>query len=140
MRHLIGLGCLLLALIAATAGARADFIKNYEEWRRLGPEGQAAYAMAIYDVMTVFVDDNEFVAARAMGLRACGVSLQLKGSMVAQTINKFYADHPKARVATPYVAFNSYLERGACSPFINEARKEMGLPPLKAPPLPAAEQ
>ncbi len=137
------LGCFLLSLLmlaAASGPARADFVKNFNEWQRLGPDGQAAYAMAIFDVMTVFVDGDQYVAARAMGLRACGMSLQLKASMVAQTINKFYADHPEARVATPFFAFNSYLERGACSPFINEARKEMGLPPMKAPPVPAAEQ
>lgn len=139
MRHLVFLLSLLLMLGTASGLARADFIKNYEDWQRLGPDGQAAYAMAIFDVMTVFVDGNEYVAARAIGLRACGVTLQLKAAMVARTINKFYADHPEARVATPFVAFNSYLERGACSPFINEARKEMGLPPQKAPPLPAEQ-
>ena len=60
--------------------------------------------------------------------------------MVAQAINIFYNDHPEARVATPFVAFNGYFERGACSPFINKARQEMGLPPMKAPPLPDQEQ
>ncbi len=139
MRLVIGLASVVLVLAFSVGGARADFVKNYEEWRRLGPGGQAAYAMGIYDVMTVFVDGDPYVAARAMGLRACGVSLQLKGAMVAQTINKFYADHPDARVATPFIAFNSYLERGACSPFINEARKELGLPPLKPPPVPKSE-
>ena len=72
--------------------------------------------------------------ARAMGLRACGIGLQLKGAMVAQAINVFYRDHPEARVVTPFVAFNGYFERGACSPFINKMREEMGLPPMKSAP------
>ena len=90
--------------------------------------------MAIFDVMTVVTADNKYTAARAMGLRACGVGLQLKGAMVAQAINIFYRDHPEARVATPFVAFNGYFERGACSPFINKVREEMGLPPMKSAP------
>ncbi len=125
-----------LAVLSLSLPARADFIKNAADWQRLGPEGQAAYAMAIFDVMTVVTADNKYTAARAMGLRACGIGLQLKGAMVAQAINIFYRDHPEARVATPFVAFNGYFERGACSPFINEARKEMGLPPMKSAPLP----
>ena len=120
--------------------AHADFIKNAAEWQRLGPDGQAAYAMAIFDVQSVVTADNKYTAARALGLRACGIGLQLKGAMVAQAINSFYNDHPEARVATPFVAFNGYFERGVCSPFINKAREEMGLPLMKAPPLPEQKQ
>ena len=123
-----------LAALTLTVPARADFIKNAADWQRLGPDGQAAYAMAIFDVMTVVTADNKYTAARALGLRACGMGLQLKGAMVAQAINIFYRDHPEARVATPFVAFNGYFERGACSPFINKAREEMGLPPMKSAP------
>jgi hypothetical protein len=130
----------LLAVLTLTAPARADFIKNAADWQRLGPDGQAAYAMAIFDVMTVVTADNKYTAARAMGLRACGMGLQLKGAMVAQAINIFYRDHPEARIATPFVAFNGYFERGACSPFINKARQELGLPPMKAAPLPDPQQ
>ena len=126
----------VLAVLSLTVPVRADFIKNYADWQRLGPDGQAAYAMGIFDVMTVVTADNKYTAARAMGLRACGMGLQLKGAMVAQAINVFYRDHPEARVATPFVAFNGYFERGACSPFINEVRKEMGLPPMKSAPPP----
>ena len=129
-----------LAILSLTLPARADFIKNAAEWQRLGPDGQAAYAMGIYDVMTVVTADNKYTAARAMGLRACGIGLQLKGAMVAQAINSFYNDHPDARVVTPFVAFNGYFERGVCSPFINKARQEMGLQPMKAPPLPDQNQ
>ena len=129
-----------LAILSLTLPARADFIKNAAEWQRLGPDGQAAYAMGIYDVMTVVTADNKYTAARAMGLRACGIGLQLKGAMVAQAINSFYNDHPEARVVTPFVAFNGYFERGVCSPFINKARQEMGLQPMKAPPLPDQNQ
>lgn len=136
MRRLV-LAC--LAVLALAMPARADFIKNAAEWQRLGPDGQAAYAMAIFDVLTVVTADNKFSAARAMGLRACGIGLQLKAAMVAQAINVFYRDHPEARVATPFVAFNSYFERGACSPFINKAREEMGLPPMKGPPQPGKQ-
>ena len=129
-----------LAVLTLTLPARADFIKNAAEWQRLGPDGQAAYAMGIYDVMTVVTADNKYTAARAMGLRACGIGLQLKGAMVAQAINSFYNDHPDARVVTPFVAFNGYFERGVCSPFINKARQEMGLQPMKAAPLPDQNQ
>ncbi len=130
----------VLAVLTLTLPARADFIKNAAEWQRLGPDGQAAYAMAIFDVQSVVTADNKFTAARALGLRACGVGLQLKGAMVAQAINSFYNDHPEARVATPFVAFNGYFERGVCSPFINKVRQDMGLPPMKAPPLPSQNQ
>lgn len=136
MRRLVRLALPFLAVLSLAAPARADFIKNAAEWQRLGPDGQAAYAMAIFDVMTVVTADNKYTAARALGLRACGIGLQLKGAMVAQAINIYYRDHPEARVATPFVAFNGYFERGACSPFINKAREEMGLPPMKAAPLP----
>lgn len=129
-----------LAVLSLSLPARADFVKNAAEWHRLGPEGQAAYAMAIFDVMTVVTADNKYTAARALGLRACGIGLQLRGAMVAQAINIFYRDHPEARVATPFVAFNGYFERGVCSPFINKAREEMGLPPMKAAPLPESKQ
>ena len=129
-----------LAVLALSAPARADFIKNAAEWQRLGSDGQAAYAMGIYDVLTVVTAGDKYTAARAIGLRACGVALQLKGAMVSQAINSFYNDHPEARVATPFVAFNGYFERGVCSPFINKARQEMGLPPMKAPPLTGQDQ
>ena len=129
-----------LAVLSLSVPARADFIKNAAEWQRLGPEGQAAYAMGIFDVQTVVTADNKYTAARALGLRACGIGLQLKGAMVAQAINIFYRDHPEARVATPFVAFNGYFERGVCSPFINKAREEMGLPLMKAAPLPENKQ
>jgi hypothetical protein len=129
-----------LAVLTLSVPARADFIKNAAEWQRLGPEGQAAYAMAIFDVQTVVTADNKYTAARALGLRACGIGLQLKGAMVAQAINIFYRDHPESRVATPFVAFNGYFERGVCSPFINKAREEMGLPLMKAAPLPDSKK
>ncbi len=48
-----------LAALALTVPARADFIKNAADWQRLGPEGQAAYAMAIFDVQTVITADNK---------------------------------------------------------------------------------
>ena len=128
------------AVLSLSLPARADFIKNAADWQRLGPDGQAAYAMAIFDVMTVVTADNKYTAARAMGLRACGLGLQLKGAMVAQAINVFYRDHPESRVATPFVAFNSYFERGACSPFINKVREEMGLKPMKSAPAPDPNQ
>ncbi len=140
MRRSLRFAAALLALGLAVGPARADFIKNYAQWQVLGPDGQAAYAMGMFDVMTVFIDNDKFIAARAMGLRACGVALQLKGNMLVQAINRFYADHPNSRNVTPFIAFNSYLERGACSPFINEARKEMGLPLMKAAPQPEAQQ
>ncbi|WP_421695269.1 hypothetical protein [Aestuariivirga sp.] len=136
MRRLARLALPFLAIAALALPAKADFIKNAAEWQRLGPDGQAAYAMAIFDVMTVVTADNKFTAARALGLRACGIGLKLKGAMVAQAINVFYRDHPEARAATPFVAFNGYFERGACSPFINKAREEMGLPLMKQAPLP----
>ena len=126
----------VLALTVLSLPARADFIKNYPQWRQLGPDGQAAYAMAIFDVMTVITHDNVYTAARAVGLRACGIGLKLRGADVAQAINKFYMDHPEAQSATPFVAFNGYFERGACSPFINQARKDLGLPEMKLAPVP----
>jgi hypothetical protein len=140
MRRSVTFAVALLALIVGGGQARADFIKNYEQWQVLGPDGQAAYAMGMFDVMTVFIDNDQYFAARAMGLRACGVALQLRGNMLVQAINRFYADHPDARNVTPFIAFNSYLERGACSPFINQARKEMGLPLMKAAPEPEAQE
>ena len=128
----------LLALAALSLPAQADFVKDYKEWQRLGPDGQAAYAMAIFDVMTVIVNDDPFTAARSAGLRGCAMALKLKAANVAQAITKFYVDHPAAQRATPFIAFNGYLERGACSPFVNQARKEFGLPPMKPMPLPPA--
>lgn len=130
----------VLAVLSLAAPARADFIKNFEDWQRLGPDGQAAYAMAIFDVMTVVTADNKYTAARAVGLRACAIGLHMKAAMVAQAINIFYRDHPEARVVTPFVAFNGYFERGACSPFINKAREELGLPDMKQAPLPEQTQ
>jgi hypothetical protein len=135
MRRLV---CLLVFLLALSAPARADFVKDVRDWQKLGNEGQAAYAMALFDVMTVIVSDDPFTAARSAGLRTCALSLQMKAANVAQAITKFYADHPEARRATPFVAFNGYIERGACSPFINKAREELGLPPMKPSPLPKA--
>ena len=124
----------LMALGLASMPARADFVKDAREWQALGPEGQAAYAMAIFDVMTVIVNNDPFSAARANGLRLCAMTLKLKAVNVAQAITKFYMDVPEARRTTPFIAFNNYMERGACSPFINEARRQMGLPPMKGPP------
>ena len=111
MRRIVPFLVLVVAFAAAAVPARADFIKDFRQWQKLGPEGQAAYAMAIFDVMTVIVNDDPFTVARS-----------------AQAITKFYVDHPDAQRAPPFMAFNGYLERGACSPFINEARKKMGLP------------
>ncbi len=136
MRRLV---CLFIALLALSAPARADFIKDVRDWQKLGTEGQAAYAMALFDVMTVITSDDPFTAARSAGLRNCALSLQIKAANVAQAITKFYADHPAARRATPFFAFNGYIERGACSPFINQARKELGLPPMKPSPMPKAQ-
>lgn len=139
MRRLSLLAVSLIGLAVATLPARADFIKDSRQWKQLGPDGQAAYAMAIVDVMTVMVNDDKFVAARAIGLRVCARALHLNAAMVAQAITQFYVDHPEAQEATPFVAFNGYFERGACSPFINEARRQMNLPPMKAAPLPKAQ-
>jgi hypothetical protein len=140
MRPLVRLVVSLLALATLTIPARADFIKDYASWQKLGPDGQAAYAMALFDVMTVIVNDDPFTAARSAGLRTCAMTLQIKAANVAQAITKFYADYPDAHRATPFVAFNGYVERGACSPFVNKARAEFGLPPMKPTPLPMQEQ
>ena len=131
----LAIACLALGALAVPA--KADFIKNYREWQRLGPDGQAAYAMGIFDVMTVITNGDKYTAARAVGLRACAIGLNMKAALVAQAITKFYLDHPDAQAATPFIAFNGYFERGACSPFINQARKALGLPEMKAAPLPA---
>jgi hypothetical protein len=132
--------CLIAVLLAVATPARADFIKDFASWQKLGPEGQAAYAMALFDVMTVIVNDDPFTAARAAGLRTCALALQIKAANVAQAITKFYTDQPEARRATPFIAFNGYIERGACSPFVNRARQELGLPPMKPTPLPKVPQ
>ena len=135
--------CLLVSLVlgAVAAGpARADFIKDFRDWQKLGTEGQAAYAMAVFDVMTVVVDNNPFAVARSVGLRSCGISLKLNAANVAQAITKFYVDYPEARRASPFIAFNGYVERGACSPFVNQARKQMGLPPMAPSPIPKQPQ
>jgi hypothetical protein len=140
MRRMV---CLLVSLFLGAAApdpARADFIKDFGDWQRLGTEGQAAYAMAVFDVMTVVVNNDPFSVARSVGLRMCGVTLKLNAANVAQAITKFYADYPQARRASPFVAFNGYVERGACSPFVNQARKEMGLPPIKPSPIPKAPE
>ncbi len=128
MRRFVPFLALMLALVAVASPARADFIKDFRQWQKLGPEGQAAYAMAIFDVMTVIVNDDPFTVARSAGLRSCAMTLKLNAAMVAQAITKFYVDHPDAQRAGPFIAFNGYMERGACSPFINEVRKKMGLP------------
>jgi hypothetical protein len=140
MRRLVFVLVSLFLLTAASVPGRADFIKDFRDWQRIGPDGQAAYAMAIFDVMTVIVNDDPYTAARAAGLRTCAMALKLKAANVAQAITKFYVDHPEARRATPFMAFNGYFERGACSPFVNQARKELGLPPMKVTPLPKAAQ
>ena len=134
MRKLTLACAMVLSLAAAAVPARADFIKDYRAWQQLGQEGQAAYAMAIFDVMTVFVANDKYTAARAIGLRKCAESLKLRAGMIAQAITKFYVDFPEQQGLTPFMAFNTYFERGACSPFINEVRKEMGLRLMKEPP------
>jgi opacity protein-like surface antigen len=127
-------------LLGAASPARADFIKDFRDWQKLGTEGQAAYAMAVFDVMTVVVDNNPFAVARSVGLRTCGINLKLNAANVAQAITKFYIDYPEARRASPFIAFNGYVERGACSPFVNQARKQMGLPPMAPSPIPKPSQ
>lgn len=138
MRRLFILAVSLFAVVSTPLPAKADFIKDFRQWQQLGPDGQAAYAMGIFDVMTVFVANDKYTAARSVGLRTCAVALQLKAVMVAQAITQFYKDHPEAQSATPFIAFNGYFERGACSPFINKAREEMGLKPMRRAPVPAA--
>ena len=140
MRRIACVFLVMLGLIAASPAARADFVKDFAGWKNLGPDGQAAYAMALFDVMTVIVNDDPFTAARSAGLRTCALALQIKAANVAQAITKFYADHPEAHRATPFIAFNGYIERGACSPFVNKARKEMGLPPMKPTAMPKPPQ
>lgn len=137
MRRLI---CVLAVLLFAAVPARADFVKDFAGWKKLGPDGQAAYAMALFDVMTVIVNDDPFTAARSAGLRTCAMALQIKAANVAQAISKFYADHPEAHRATPFIAFNGYIERGACSPFVNRVRQELGLPPMKPTAMPKPPQ
>lgn len=139
MRRLFVLAISLFTIFAAPIPAKADFIKDARQWQQLGPEGQAAYAMGIFDVMTVMTANDKYTAARAIGLRACAIGLQLRAKLVAQAITQFYKDHPEAQNATPFVAFNGYFERGACSPFINKAREEMGLKPMKQAPVPDAQ-
>ena len=58
MRRLARLALPLLAALTLSAPAKADFIKNFPQWQQLGPDGQAAYAMAIFDVMTVVTADK----------------------------------------------------------------------------------
>ena len=121
-------------VLSLTVSANAGFIDNYRSWKLIGPEGQAAYAMGIFDVMIVFVAGDQYSTARALGLRQCGAELQLKAAMLAEAITKYYEDHPESQRAAPFVAFNSYLERGACSPFINAVRAQMGLKQMKQAP------
>lgn len=130
---------LLAVAVTAPLPARADFIRDYRQWQQLGPDGQAAYAMGIFDVMTVMSANDQYTVARAVGLRACAIGLQLRAKLVAQAITQFYKDHPEAQNATPFVAFNGYFERGACSPFINKAREEMGLKPMRSAPVPESQ-
>jgi hypothetical protein len=131
MKKLVRAVFALMLVLSAQTPARAGFIDNYRAWQQLGPDGQAAYAMAIFDVMIVFVAGDDNITARALGLRQCGEALQLKASMMAQAITKYYRDYPQNQLASPFVAFNGYLERGACSPFINAVRAQMGLKPIK---------
>jgi hypothetical protein len=140
MRRIASVFLIILGLLSGAPAARADFIKDFAAWQKLGQEGQAAYAMALFDVMTVIVNDDPFTAARSAGLRTCALALQIKAANVAQAITKFYADHPEARRATPFIAFNGYIERGACSPFVNKARQELGLPPMKPTAMPKVPQ
>jgi hypothetical protein len=127
-----------LAVLAVPAPAKADFIKDFRQWQQLGPDGQAAYAMGIFDVMTVLIANDEYSVARSVGLKTCAIALQLRAKLVAQAITQFYKDHPESQNAAPFVAFNGYFERGACSPFINKAREEMGLKPMRGAPVPDA--
>jgi len=46
-----------------------------QAWQQIGPEGRAAYAMGIFDVMIVFVAGDQYLIARALGLRQCGGEL-----------------------------------------------------------------
>jgi hypothetical protein len=138
MRRLFVLMVSLFAVLSVPLPAKADFIKDYRQWQQLGPDGQAAYAMGIFDVMTVLIANDEYSVARSIGLKTCAITLQLRAKMVAQAITQFYKDHPESQIAGPFVAFNGYFERGACSPFINKAREEMGLKPMLKAPLPDA--
>ena len=138
MRRLFILTVSLFAVLSMPLPAKADFIKDYRQWQQLGPDGQAAYAMGIFDVMTVLVANDKYSLARSIGLKTCAIALQLRARLVAQAITQFYKDHPEAQNAAPFVAFNGYFERGACSPFINKAREEMGLKQMKQAPLPDA--
>jgi hypothetical protein len=138
MRRLVVLVVSLFVVSSMPIPAKADFIKDYRQWQQLGPEGQAAYAMGIFDVMTVLVANDEYSVARSIGLKTCAITLQLRAAMVAQAITQFYKDHPESQNAGPFVAFNGYFERGACSPFINKAREEMGLKLMRKAPLPEA--
>lgn len=139
MRRLFILAVSLFAAFSLPLPAKADFIKDFRQWQQLGPDGQAAYAMGIFDVMTVLVANDKYSVARSVGLKTCAIALQLRAKLVAQAITQFYRDHPEAQNAAPFVAFNGYFERGACSPFINKAREEMGLKPMRAAPLPDAQ-
>ena len=121
----------VLVALGAAGPLNAGFVDNYRAWQQLGPDGQAAYAMGIFDVMIVFVAGDQYSAARAVGLRQCAGALQLKAAMMAHAITKYYEDYPENQKATPFVAFNAYLERGACSPYINAVRAEMGLRTMK---------
>jgi hypothetical protein len=47
--------------------------------------------------------------------------------MIAQANTKYFWDHPEFQKASPFVAFNAYLERGARRLCINAARECMGL-------------
>lgn len=136
MRRLFVLMVSLCAVFSAPVPAKADFIRDFQQWQQLGPDGQAAYAMGIFDVMTVLIANDEYSVARSVGLKTCAITLQLRAKMVAQAITQFYRDHPESQNAGPFVAFNGYFERGACSPFINKAREEMGLKPMRNAPLP----
>ena len=85
----------VLIVLGATGPVNAGFIDNYRAWLQLGPDGQAAYAMGIFDVMIVFVAGDQYSAARAVGLRQCAGALQLKAAMMAQAITKYYEDYPE---------------------------------------------
>jgi hypothetical protein len=65
MRKLKTAGAALALAILAAIPARAGYIDNYRSWMMLGPDGQSAYAMALFDTMSVFIAGDEFSTPRA---------------------------------------------------------------------------